>query len=244
MYEFLILFLVGFLAQMVDGSLGMLYGVTSNSFLLSMGIPPAVSSATVHTSEIGTTMVSGVSHLKLGNVDKAVVKKLIIPGVVFGILGAFFCSFMPVEIIKPIVILYLLAVGVGILWRSFKRTRPAKKFNIPLLGAVGGFIDAVGGGGWGPVVTSSLVFDGHDPRTSIGSVNLAEFFVTVAQATTFFVVLGFVNWSLVIPFLAGGVVAAPLAAYTCKRVPRKALMVTIGVLIICLSIRNVILMLS
>jgi len=239
LHEFLVFFLVGLFASLVDGALGMAYGVTSNSFLLSMGIPPAISSATIHTSEVGVTLVSGVSHLKLGNVDNTVVKKLLLPGVFFGILGAVFCTVMPVGIIKPIVVLYLFIVGIGILWRALTKTRPAKKlFRIPLLGAVGGFADAVGGGGWGPVVSSSLVFDGHNPQTSIGSVNFTEFFVTIAQATAFFALLGFINWGLVIPFLAGGVIVAPFAAYICKRMPKKALMVAIGILITCLSIRN------
>lgn len=235
--------MVGLFASLIDGSIGMLYGVTSNSFLLSMGIPPAVSSATIHTSEVGVTLASGISHFKLGNIDKTLIKKLIIPGMLFGAIGASFCSLMPAGIIKPIVTLYLLVIGVGILWKALvvvRSTKPTKRLNIPMIGAAGGFMDAVGGGGWGPIVTSSLVLDGHDPRVSIGSVNFAEFFVTIVQAATFFALLGFINWKLVIPFLAGGVVAAPFAAHVCKRIPRKSLMIIIGVAIVCLSIWNII----
>lgn len=242
MYEMLILFLVGLFAQLVDGALGMAYGVISNSFLLSMGLPPAISSATVHTSEIGVSLTSGISHLRVGNVDKRLVKKLVLTGVVFAILGATFCSLTPVRILKPLVTCYLLVVGVGILWRAFTKRRPARKlFSASLLGSVGGYMDAVGGGGWGPVVTSSLVFDGHNPRIAIGSVNFAEFFVTIAQVATFTLWLGWMDWSLIIPFMAGGMMMAPFAAHVCARVPRKALMVMVGVLIVCLSIRNIIL---
>lgn len=243
MFEPVILFLVGLFASLVDGSLGMAYGVTSNSFLLSMGIPPAISSATVHTSEVGVSLASGISHLRVGNVDRKLVKRLLLTGVTFAVLGATFCSLAPVGILKPLVTCYLLVIGVGILWRACTKRRPARKLlNIPLLGSVGGFVDAVGGGGWGPVVTSSLVFDGHNPRIAVGSVNFAEFFVTIAQAATFAALLGTVEWGLVVPFMAGGVLMAPFAAHVCKSVPRKALMVMVGVLIFCLSVRNVIML--
>jgi uncharacterized membrane protein YfcA len=222
----------------IDGALGMAYGVSSTTVLLSLGIPPAPASASVHTSEIFTTLASGLSHLRLKNVDKSLFKKLLIPGMIGGGLGACILTFMPTEIIKPLVGIYLLIMGFLILRKLFHEKETTLKIKITLLGGIGGFLDAVGGGGWGPVVTSTLVARGDKPRLTIGSVNLAEFFVTLTEAATFFTLLGIVHLEIIIGLIIGGVAAAPFAAYACKKLPPRILMAIVGVVIIALSIRN------
>jgi len=216
----------------------MAYGVTSTSVLLSLGISPAPASASVHTSEIFTTLTSGLSHLKLKNVDKNLFKKLLIPGIIGGALGACTLTLMPTEIIKPLVGIYLLVMGLLILLKLFHKKETKMKTNATLLGGIGGFLDAIGGGGWGPVVTSTLVARGNNPRLTIGSVNLAEFFVTLIEATTFFILLRITHWELIIGLIIGGIIAAPFAAYTCKGLPPRILMAIVGVVVIALSIRN------
>ena len=160
---------------MIDGALGMAYGVSSTAFLLSLGIPPAAASASIHTAEIFTSGVSGLSHLGLGNVDKELFKRLVIPGVLGGVLGAYTLSAVPGEIIKPFVSLYLLVMGMVILCKALEKT-PGKQVDVRLfpLGAVGGFLDAIGGGGWGPIMTSTLVANGNHLWFTIGSVNIAR----------------------------------------------------------------------
>ena len=237
--------MVGFFAQMIDGALGMAYGVSSTTFLLSIGIPPAIASASVHTAEIFTSGVSGFFHLKFGNVDKELFKKLLIPGVIGGIFGAYILISIPGKIIKPFVAIYLLIMGLLILRKAFKKIQEKKvRTKLFPLGIVGGFFDAIGGGGWGPIVTSTLVARGNNPRVSIGSVNLAEFFVTVAEVATFFTMIGlFRYWQIIFGLIIGGVIAAPLAAYVCKKLPSRVLMIIVGVLIIALSIRTIYLVL-
>ena len=231
--------IVGFVAQVIDGALGMAYGVSSTTVLLSMGIPPAAASASVHAAEMFTTAVSGLSHLGLGNVDVHLFKKLVIPGVIGGVLGAYVLTTVPENTIKPFVAFYLLMMGLVILGKALKRIQETGvKTKLVPLGAVGGFLDAVGGGGWGPVVTSTLVARGNNPRLTIGSVNLAEFFVTVAESVAFFLTIGLVYWKIIVGLLIGGVLAAPLAAYICKRLPSRALMVILGTLIVLLSTRT------
>jgi len=240
-----IFIVLGFIAQMIDGALGMAYGVTSTSFLLSIGIPPAAASASVHTAEIFTTLVSGLSHLRFGNIDRQLLKKLLIPGVIGGVLGAYILTAVPGKTIKPLVASYLLIMGLMILRRAITKIQEAKvKTKLFPLGLVGGFFDAIGGGGWGPIVTSTLMARGHNPRFAIGSVNLSEFFVTVAEAATFFVILGLVHWQIILGLIIGGCLAAPLAAYVCKRLPPRTLMIIVGALIITLSIRTLYLALS
>ena len=241
-FEAVIVFMVvGFIAQMVDGALGMAYGVSSTTFLLSMGIPPAVASASVHTAEIFVSGVSGLSHLRFGNVDKKLFKKLLIPGVVGGVLGAYVLTALPGEKMKPFVASYLLIMGLVVLRKAFKKTREkAAKTRLLLpLGLVGGFCDAIGGGGWGPIVTSTLVARGHNPRFTVGSVNLAEFFVTTAEVATFSATIGLTHWQVVVGLIAGGIVAAPLAAYVCKRLPTRILMTMVGAAIVALSVRTI-----
>ena len=245
-FEAVIVFMVvGFIAQMVDGALGMAYGVSSATFLLSMGIPPGVASASVHTAEIFVSGVSGLSHLRFGNVDKKLFRKLLIPGVVGGVLGAYVLTALPGEKMKPFVASYLLIMGLMVLRKAFKKTREkAAKTGLLPLGLVGGFCDAIGGGGWGPIVTSTLVARGHNPRFTVGSVNLAEFFVTTAEVATFSATIGLTHWQVVVGLIAGGIIAAPLAAYVCKRLPTRILMTMVGAVIVALSVRTIYLALS
>jgi uncharacterized membrane protein YfcA len=231
--------IVGFIAQLIDGALGMAYGVSSTTFLLSIGIPPAAASASVHTAEIFTSGVSGLSHLRFGNVDRKLFKKLLIPGIIGGVLGAYVLTVVPGKTIKPFVAIYLLIMGLMILRKALKKVQETEvRTKLFPLGLVGGFLDAMGGGGWGPIVTSTLVAKGHNPRFTIGSVNLAEFFVCVAEVATFLTTIGLVHWQIILGLIIGGVLAAPLAAYVCKGLSSRALMIMVGVLIIALSTRT------
>ena len=232
---------VGFVAQLIDGCLGMAYGVSSTSLLLSLGVSPGAASASVHASELLTTAVSGVSHLKFGNVDKPLLKRLLIPGIIGGATGAYILSELPGNTIKPFVAGYLMIMGGIILWKAFKKIdeREVKTKIIPL-GLCGGFFDAIGGGGWGPIVTTTLVARGNNPRLTIGSVNLAEFFVTVSESIVFVLTIGLVHWKIIIGLMIGGVLAAPFAAYLCTKIPRRTMMILVGILIVGLSIRSII----
>ncbi|MDZ4158159.1 MAG: sulfite exporter TauE/SafE family protein, partial [Anaerolineaceae bacterium] len=185
--------LVGLIAQMIDGSLGMAYGVSSNTFLLSIGLPPAAASASVHAAEVFTTGASGFFHIRFGNVRKSLFLKLVIPGVIGGALGAYILTSIPGNIIKPFVSAYLMVMGILILWKAFQPNHKEKVVTtlVSPLALFGGFLDAIGGGGWGPVVTTTLVARGNCPRSTIGSVNLAEFFVTLAVSITFMSTIGF-----------------------------------------------------
>jgi uncharacterized membrane protein YfcA len=234
---------VGFLAQLIDGALGMAYGVSSTTVLLSLGLPPAIASASVHAAEVFTTGVSGFSHFKFGNVDKSLIVKIVIPGVLGGASGAYILTEMPGNVIKPFVAVYLLAMGLLILYKAFRKgteTGEIQRGLIPL-GFLGGFMDAIGGGGWGPIVTSTLVASGKHPRFAVGSVNLAEFFVTFSESITFVLTLGGLTsyWRIIVGLLIGGVIAAPLAAYVCKKIPTRQFMVLVGLLISVLSIRTI-----
>lgn len=239
--DLLIIFiLVGFIAQIIDGALGMAYGVTSTSFLLSLGVSPAVASASVHTAEIFTTGTSGMSHFKLGNVDRTLFKRLLVPGILGGVLGAYILTSIPGSVIKPFIAIYLMIMGVRILLKTRQPTISIKKIQpIPLAG-VGGFCDAIGGGGWGPIVTSTLVANGHNPRISIGTVNTTEFFVTASEAVTFVLLMRSVQLEIILGLMIGGVIAAPMAAVICKRLSSRVLMLSVGVLIIFLSIRTLV----
>lgn len=242
----LLYILVGFAAQMIDGALGMAYGVSSNTFLLSLGIPPAAASASVHMAEVVTTGVSGASHWRLGNIDWNLVKRLLIPGALGGIAGAYLLTSIDGGIIKPFISGYLLIMGVVILVKAIrydpKPHNGVHTARVSALGVVGGFFDAVGGGGWGPIVTTTLVARGKDTRLTIGSVNFSEFFVTLAESIVFVLTLNFSEyWQIILGLLIGGAIAAPLAARMTKRIPVKFLMILVGVLIIILSIRTILL---
>lgn len=231
---------VGFLAQLIDGTLGMAYGVVSTTFLLSLGLPPAAASASVHTAEVFTSAASGLFHLRFGNVDRDLFWKLAVPGVVGGVLGAYVLTAVPAQRVRPLVAAYLTVMGAAVLWRALGRRRSGRgptRAGTSLLGLCGGFLDAVGGGGWGPVVTSTLIARGDHPRLAVGSVNLAEFFVTAAQAATFFVILRRTHGRIVLGLVVGGVMAAPVAAYLARRLPVRFLMALVGALVIGLNLR-------
>lgn len=229
---------VGFVAQLVDGALGMAYGVLTNTALLTIGLPPAHASALVHTAEIFTTSASAASHIYHRNVDWRMVARLGVTGVLGAILGAWILSNIDVTAARRFVYGYLLIVGLYILWRSMRIALVPRKpagWTRPL-GFVAGFLDASGGGGWGPMTTSTLVGSGHAPRYAVGSVNTAEFFVTVSAATTFFTEIGASPLEHLIPLVLGGVLAAPFGGWVVKRVPALGLMTAVGVLIVTLSI--------
>jgi len=239
--------LVGFIAQLIDGALGMAYGVSSNSFLLGIGVPPAAASASVHMAEVVTTAISGASHWRLGNLDRKLVKSLLLPGALGAVVGAYILTNAPGDLLKPFIAVYLLIMGVIILAKGLNRDHKEQKVisHISALGVVGGFFDAIGGGGWGPIVTSTLIARGNNPRFTIGSVNFSEFFITFSQSVIFVFTLQFgLYWKIILGLLIGGAVAAPLAAVVTKKLPVRPLMLLVGVLIILLSIRTLYLALA
>lgn len=232
--------LVGFAAQMVDGALGMAFGVISNTLLLSLGVPPAMASAGVHTVETFTTAVSGISHAAHRNVNWKLFLRIAIPGVIGGALGAYVLSNIDASTAKPFILAYLTGIGLYLLWRAqhYPPHERSPKIVEPL-GLAGGFLDAAGGGGWGPVVTSNLLVQGSSPRMTIGTVNTAEFFVTSTISATFISQLGWEAFTLAtVGLLIGGMVAAPLGARLAKRVPAKSLMLMVGVVLTLTSLYN------
>jgi uncharacterized membrane protein YfcA len=225
----------------------MAYGVSSNSFLLGIGVPPAAASASVHMAEVVTTAISGFSHWRLGNLRKELIKKLLIPGALGAVVGAYILTNIPGDVIKPIIAVYLLIMGLIILFKGFQQNHRElhEVRHIGILGAIGGFFDAIGGGGWGPIVTSTLVARGVNPRITIGSVNFSEFFITFSQSVVFVFTLQFSDyWKVILGLLIGGAVAAPLAAVVTKKLPVRPLMFMVGILIIILSIRTLYLALT
>ncbi|MEO8618789.1 MAG: sulfite exporter TauE/SafE family protein [Sphingomicrobium sp.] len=233
---------IGFAAQLVDGALGMAFGVISSTLLVSIGVPPAAASAGVHVVESFTTGVSGISHVLHRNVRWGLFLRLVIPGVIGGVLGAYVLSQIDAAVARPFVLTYLAGIGLYLLWRGIKYPPTEKEPKvIAPLGLVGGFLDAAGGGGWGPVVTSNLLVQGASPRHVIGSVNTAEFFLTVAVSATFIFSLGFEAFTVATTgLLIGGVMAAPLGALLAKRVPAKQLMIFIGIVLTITSAYGVI----
>jgi uncharacterized protein len=233
--------LAGFLAQLVDGALGMGYGVTSASILLSTGINPAAISGSIHTAEMFASGASGYSHYKFGNVNKKLFKVLVIPGVIGAIAGAFLLVFLGEKYsnyIRPIMALYTLFLGVKIFANAFRKMNVQKKFKHygPLAG-LGGFLDSFGGGGWGPIVTTTLITKGRSPRFVIGTVSLTEFFVTLASAFSFFMLLGVTHWQTIVALIVGGFLAAPIAARLAGKLPRKISFILLGVLVILWSVK-------
>jgi uncharacterized membrane protein YfcA len=229
---------VGLLAQLVDGALGMGYGVTAASFLLTLGASPAVASASVHIAKFFTCGVSGIAHAKYGNVNRRLFVRLLVPGALGAVAGVVLVTHVDAGLMRPYVAAYLLFMGVYILakaWRRLRR-RQSEPRHVGKLALFGGFVDAIGGGGWGPVVTSTLVGSGSDPRTTIGSVNFAEFFVTLATATSFTLLAVEGTWPVVAGLVAGGVLAAPFAAHLCRKLNPRPLLVLVGLLITLLSL--------
>lgn len=244
MEDLLLFALVGFLAQIVDGSLGMAYGVISSTVLLSFGVPPATASASVHAAEVFTTAASAGSHAVNRNVNWKLFAPLALGGVVGGAAGAFLLTSISGDAIKPFITAYLAVMGLVIIWRAWRGGR-ARAFPLklsPPLGLLGGFLDAVGGGGWGPTVTTTLVGAGDDPRTSIGTANVAEFFVTSAISAAFLTALLSGHWDnadglvehawAVGGLILGGLAAAPLAGYVVRIVPMRPLTFAVGGLVL------------
>lgn len=230
--------LIGFTAQMVDGALGMAFGQISSTLLIAMGVPPAAASAGVHTAETFTTAVSGISHVAHRNVDWKLFFRLVIPGVLGGVLGAFVLTSIDASVAKPFVLTYLTALGLYLFYRGImhRHTEKAPKIVSPL-GLVGGFLDAAGGGGWGGIVTSNLLVQGSNPRKTIGTVNTAEFFLTVTISATFIATLGWQAFTgATLGLLIGGVCAAPFGAWIAKRVNADTLLTFVGALLTVVSI--------
>ena len=225
--------LVGFAAQLVDGALGMAYGQISSTLLISLGVPPAAASAGVHTAETFTTAVSGISHVAHRNVDWKLFVRLAVPGIFGGILGAYVLTSVDASVAKPFVLTYLTALGIYLFYRGVmhRHTEQTPRIVSPL-GLVGGFLDAAGGGGWGAIVTSNLFVQGSNPRKTIGTVNTAEFFLTVTISLTFLLRLGWEAFtSATLGLLLGGVLAAPFGAKIAKRVNPDRLLTFVGILV-------------
>ena len=242
---FLATALAGFVAQFADGTLGMGYGTFSASLLVGMGFYPAVASASVHTARIFSALLSGASHLRLGNVEKNLASHLAIPGIMGGIVGAYFLCSMPGVKVRPLASVALLGMGVLILYRFMTGKMPSTSGENSIsspkllgLGFVAAFVDAVSGGGWGPIVTPGLILTGnYESRKVVGSVDMVKFLVTLAEVVTFILVLGpkQFRWDMVCALLIGGAVAAPMAAFLCRRLPDKALGILIGIALIGLN---------
>jgi uncharacterized membrane protein YfcA len=241
--------IVGFLAQLVDGALGMAYGVTSTSLVLAVGLSPAVASASVHMAELGTTVAAGVSHWRFGNVDWRVVRRIGIPGALGAFLGAIVLSSVSAELAKPWMAAVLFTLGVYVLWRFVLARTPRPKGRpyirgryLAGLGLGAGFIDATGGGGWGPVATPTLLATGKmEPRKVVGSVDTSEFLVALAASIGFLIALGQqgVSWGFVGALMAGGLIAAPIAAWLVQKVAPRVLGAAVGGLILITNARTI-----
>lgn len=248
--KLIILAFVGFCAQLVDGALGMAYGVTSTSLLLLSGISPAIASASVHMAEVVTTAASGISHIKFGNVDRQVVKRLIIPGSIGAFLGATFLSNVPGEIIKPYIAIFLLSLGFFVIYKflfKINKKQPtqlkttANSKQLAPLGFIAGFMDSTGGGGWGPIATPVLLTSHKmDPRKVVGSVDTSEFAVALSASLGFLISLGWqeVAFEWVIALMIGGIFAAPIAAWLVKIIPSILLGTLVGGVIIITNVRT------
>lgn len=238
MSEFLLFVVVGFCAQLVDGAIGMAYGIVSTSLMLSMGIAPAQASAVVHAAEVFTTAASGLSHAYFRNIDWRLLARLAPAGMIGGVLGALALVSFDAGKVQFWVSLYLAAIGCYIIFKAFRPLWPrdVRDAVVPVVGFFGGFMDASGGGGWGPIVTSSLIGRGHTPRKVIGSVNAAEFLVTVCVSASFVFSLGFATVAPAFGLIIGGLLAAPFGGYLVSRIPIRPMMFLIGLVIVTLSV--------
>jgi uncharacterized protein len=238
---FPLMILAGFIAQLVDGALGMGYGVTSATILLSAGVNPAAISGSIHTAEMFASGASGYSHYKFGNVNKKLFKALLIPGILGAVAGAVLLVMAGErygKVIRPVIAIYTLILGIKFIMNAFKEMKPQKKFkHYRLLAGIGGFFDSFGGGGWGPIVTSTLINNGRSHKYVVGSVSLTEFFVTLASAFTFFTMIGVSHWQTIVALIIGGLIAAPIAAKLAGKMPKKTAFILLGVLVIIWSIR-------
>jgi hypothetical protein len=241
--DFLIFVVAGFVAQLIDGALGMAYGVTASSILLGYGgISPAAVSATVHAAECFTTGASAISHHAFGNIHKPLFKRLLLPGILGAVIGAYVLVNLPGDILKPYIAGYLMIMGVIIIVKAFGEFPPRMiTTHLIPLGFGGAFVDAIGGGGWGPIVATTLIARGNAVREAVGSVNAVEFFVTLAASITFVLTLGLGYWEVIAGLALGGLLAAPLGGWVVKRLPTKPFMIFVGVFVILLSLRTFIL---
>ena len=225
---------VGFGAQIVDGALGMAFGVICNTLLVAvMGLTPARASANVHIVETFTTAISGISHLISGNIDKRLFFRLLIPGIIGGVTGAYILTSIDSTVVKPFVLAYLIGIGLYLLIRGLLYPPKVQKPKVvEPLGLIGGFLDAAGGGGWGPIVTSNLLVQGVEPRKVVGTVNSVEFFLTTVVSITFIWNLGVADFAFAtVGLLIGGVLAAPFGAVMAKRIPMKVMLILVGVVL-------------
>lgn len=243
-YYFLI---AGFIFAMIDGAIGMSYGVTSTTFSISMGIPPASASTAVHLSEIISNGIAGFMHYKMGNVNIKLFKLLVIPGIIGSVLGAFMLSSLEhySNYTKPLISVYTLILGVVILAKAFnlkKKNADVKKkiTNIRALGFGGGLIDAVGGGGWGSIVLSTLIAGGRHARFSLGAVKASRFFVAFMSSLTFVTMLKGLHWAAIGGLVIGSAIASPIAARVSNRISAKSIMVAVGVIVVLVSLKSVI----
>ncbi len=239
--QFLFSILIGFAAQIVGSSLGMAYSVTCSSVLLAMGISPALVSASVHSSEVVNRLVSGLSHFRFGNVDPRIFKRLALYGMLGAFIGAFVVTSLPVTVLRPAIAGLLLTMGVRILLTGLRHPeiRP-RGTRLGPLGFIGGFVDVIGGGGWGPVVTSTLLLRGNPAHMVVGSINFAKFFVAVVESTTLIILLKTPRWDIIAGLVVGGVLAAPMAAWSCRKIPARAMTILVGALVCALSIRTLV----
>lgn len=237
--DFLLYVVIGFAAQLIDGALGMAYGVTASSLLLGFGVPPAVSSATVHAAECFTTGASAVSHHAFGNIDRKLFRRLLLPGMLGAGIGAYLLTTIDGDMLKPWIAGYLLLMGVVILFKAFRELVPREvTSHVSTVGFFGALLDAMGGGGWGPIVASNLIARGHELRLTVGSVNAVEFFVTLTASVVFLMTIGLSHWVIVLGLALGGVIAAPFGAWLLRFVRPKLLMPVVGLLVIGLSTRT------
>lgn len=237
--DFLVFVAIGLAAQLVDGALGMAYGITSSSLLLAFGLPPQLASASVHAAEVATTGVSGISHGMFGNVDWKLVLRLALPGVIGGALGAWVLSEMQWPWLRILIAVYLLVIGAVLLVRAIRNRRGEPHLRgVSVVGFGAGLLDAIGGGGWGPLTTTQLLARNLEPRIAVGTANASEFFVTVAISLVFIFTIGISHTHIVLGLLIGGVVAAPFAAWLTKRLPARGLLGMVGLLVVALSTYN------
>lgn len=238
-HDFITYIFIGFIAQLIDGALGMAYGISASSLLLGVGVPPAVVSSTVHAAECFTTGASAISHRAFGNVNKTLFFGLLIPGVIGAFLGAYILTRIPGDLIKPYIAGYLLLMGIVLIVKAYRAFPPREvTTHLKPLAFFGAFVDAVGGGGWGPIVGSTLLARGSPFRETVGTVNTVEFFVTLSASLGFLIGIGLSHWNVILGLALGGVVAAPLGAWVCKHVPQRPFLVVVGLVVIALSVRT------
>jgi uncharacterized membrane protein YfcA len=233
---------VGFAAQLVDGALGMAFGVISNTLMVGvLGVPPALASQRVHVVECFTTATSAISHLLNGNIDKSLFFRLLLPGIVGGVAGAYLLTSIDAAVIKPFVLVYLSGMGLYLLWRGLSYPPPTRRpKHVAPLGLLGGFLDAAGGGGWGPVVTSNLLIQGAEPRKVIGTVSSVEFFLTITISIAFIYHLGIADLAgATLGFLIGGVAEAPFGAFAAKHFSTKTMLIMVGIVLTLTSVYGV-----